>query len=108
MRSGPTNSCSCPGRTRFSSAGHVPCARGRSSGRLSRGRAVSLIAESDLATLRDKVDILELIGEHVVLKRVGGSYRGLCPFHAEKSPSFYVHPDKGFFRCFGCGAGGNA
>ncbi len=68
---------------------------------------MALIAEDTLATVRDRADLLEVIGEHVVLKRIGSSYRGLCPFHGEKSPSFYVHPDKGFFRCFGCGAGGN-
>ncbi|MBC7542578.1 MAG: DNA primase [Candidatus Sericytochromatia bacterium] len=68
---------------------------------------MGLIAEDALASVRDRADLLEIIGEHVVLKRIGLSYRGLCPFHGEKSPSFYVHPDKGFFRCFGCGAGGN-
>ncbi len=68
---------------------------------------MGLISEDVLVAVRDRADLLEVIGEHVVLKRIGSSYRGLCPFHGEKSPSFYVHPDKGFFRCFGCGAGGN-
>jgi DNA primase len=68
---------------------------------------VGLISEEALVAIRERADLLEVIGEHVVLKRIGSSYRGLCPFHGEKSPSFYVHPDKGFFRCFGCSAGGN-
>lgn len=69
---------------------------------------MALIADDALSALRDRIDLLEIVSEHVVLKRVGASWRGLCPFHNEKSPSFYVHPEKGFFRCFGCGAGGNA
>jgi DNA primase len=47
------------------------------------------------------------VQEHVPLKRAGTSYKGNCPFHSEKTPSFHVHPDKGFFHCFGCGVGGD-
>ncbi|MDR1578229.1 MAG: DNA primase [Deltaproteobacteria bacterium] len=54
------------------------------------------------------VDLVTLIRQYVDLKRVGSSYKGLCPFHAEKSPSFSVTPEKGVFYCFGCGVGGNA
>jgi DNA primase len=54
------------------------------------------------------VDLAALIRTYVDLKRVGSSYKGLCPFHNEKTPSFYVTPEKGVFHCFGCGAGGNA
>ncbi|MGN6625878.1 MAG: DNA primase [Tepidisphaeraceae bacterium] len=54
------------------------------------------------------VDLVQLIGQTVALKKRGRSYIGLCPFHNEKSPSFNVHPDKGFFHCFGCKASGNA
>ncbi len=55
-----------------------------------------------------QVDIVELISEKVELKRVGSQYRGLCPFHRERTPSFYVSPDLGVYHCFGCGASGNA
>ena len=54
------------------------------------------------------VDLVQLIGQTVALKKRGRSYIGLCPFHNEKSPSFNVHPDKNFFHCFGCKASGNS
>ncbi len=57
--------------------------------------------------VRETVDIVEYIGRYVDLKKSGKSYRGLCPFHQEKTPSFYVDPDKGVYHCFGCGASGN-
>ncbi|MCG3136569.1 MAG: DNA primase [Phycisphaerae bacterium] len=50
---------------------------------------------------------MSVVGQYVALKRSGRSYRGLCPFHQEKTPSFYVHPDEQYFKCFGCGAGGD-
>ncbi|HEY3348380.1 MAG TPA: DNA primase [Thermoanaerobaculia bacterium] len=53
-------------------------------------------------------DIVALIGASTSLKKMGKSWKGLCPFHGEKSASFYVHPDKGFYYCFGCGAKGDA
>jgi DNA primase len=58
--------------------------------------------------IRQRTDLVELVSEVVPLKRVGKNYAGLCPFHAEDTPSFYVHPDWGIFKCFGCGKGGNA
>jgi DNA primase len=58
--------------------------------------------------LLSRVDIVELVGRHVELKRSGSSWTGLCPFHAEKSPSFNVVPAKQFYHCFGCGASGDA
>lgn len=58
--------------------------------------------------IRQKVDLLELVGEVVALKRVGRNYAGLCPFHPENTPSFFVHPERGIFKCFGCGKGGDA
>ncbi len=54
-----------------------------------------------------RVDIATLIGTYVPLHKRGNDLVGLCPFHNEKTPSFHVHPDKGFFKCFGCGAGGD-
>ncbi|HEY0007309.1 MAG TPA: DNA primase, partial [Tepidisphaeraceae bacterium] len=54
------------------------------------------------------VDIVQLIGQSVALKKNGKSFIGLCPFHTEKTPSFHVHPDRGYFYCFGCKASGNA
>lgn len=55
-----------------------------------------------------RTDIASLIGQYVQLKKRGNDLVGLCPFHGEKTPSFHVHPDRGFFKCFGCGAGGDA
>jgi len=67
-----------------------------------------MIPEDKVAEIRERTDVLSLIGEYVQLKRAGTSHRGLCPFHAEKSPSFYVHPQRQFFHCFGCRASGDA
>jgi DNA primase len=68
-----------------------------------RGR----IPETTLTEIRDRANIVEIVGAHVGLKRVGRNQVGLCPFHAEKSPSFTVNDERGIFHCFGCGAGGN-
>lgn len=57
--------------------------------------------------LRLQASILQVVQEFVPLRRAGGKYKGLCPFHAEKTPSFQVDPDKGFFYCFGCHVGGD-
>ena len=65
------------------------------------------IPESILAEIRDRANIVEVVGAHVGLKRVGRNHVGLCPFHAEKSPSFNVNDERGIFHCFGCGVGGN-
>ncbi|HEX4208808.1 MAG TPA: DNA primase [Candidatus Binataceae bacterium] len=56
--------------------------------------------------VRARADILEIVGAHVRLRRAGRNYVGLCPFHQEKTPSFSVNAERGFFHCFGCGAGG--
>jgi DNA primase len=61
-----------------------------------------------LQDLLSRVDIVEVVGRHVELKRGGANLMGLCPFHAEKSPSFSVSPQKQFYYCFGCGASGDA
>ena len=60
-----------------------------------------------IEAVRHRANILEVVSEAVVLKRVGKDYKGLCPFHKEKTPSFYVNPEKGIFKCFGCGEGGD-
>lgn len=65
------------------------------------------IAESTLREIRDRADIVEVVSETVPLSRSGASFRGLCPFHREKTPSFFVHPSKQIFHCFGCGEGGS-
>jgi DNA primase len=58
--------------------------------------------------VKDASDIVAVVGEHVQLKKAGSSYKGLCPFHNEKTPSFMVSPSRNSFHCFGCGKGGNA
>lgn len=67
-----------------------------------------LIRRSDIDDLRQRVNIADVVGEYVSLKSAGaGSMKGLCPFHDERSPSFHVRPQAGFFHCFGCGEGGD-
>jgi DNA primase len=61
-----------------------------------------------LQELLSRVDIVDVVGRHVELKRGGANFMGLCPFHGEKSPSFSVSPSKQFYYCFGCGASGDA
>jgi DNA primase len=65
------------------------------------------INDSVLAELRSAADIVEVVGEHTRLKKAGRSWKGLCPFHNERTPSFTVDRDKGLYHCFGCGAGGD-
>jgi DNA primase len=61
-----------------------------------------------LEEIKSKIDIVEFISDYVPLKKSGQNYKGLCPFHAEKTPSFVVSPSKQIFHCFGCGTGGDA
>jgi DNA primase len=68
---------------------------------------VGLFPQQFIDDLRLQANILQVVQEVVPLKKAGSSYKGNCPFHNEKTPSFHVHPDKGFFHCFGCGAGGD-
>ncbi len=63
--------------------------------------------ESTLHEIRSRVDLVEYISEHVSLKKVGRNWKGLCPFHSEKTPSFIVSEEKQIFHCFGCHAGGD-
>ncbi len=65
----------------------------------------------DRSSLREvlaRTDLVAFIGQYVPLKKRGNDFVGLCPFHGEKTPSFHVHPDRGFYKCFGCGKGGDA
>ena len=65
------------------------------------------IPESILDEIQARVDIAEIIGRYVPLKRSGRHYKARCPFHEERTPSFIVNSEKQIFHCFGCGAGGN-
>lgn len=66
-----------------------------------------LISEDVINQIRDRIDIAEVVGQHVNLTRAGQNLKGLCPFHQEKTPSFTVSSSRQIFHCFGCGAGGN-
>lgn len=63
--------------------------------------------DSDKQRILDRVSLVDVVSQHVALRRVGRRMVGLCPFHSEKSPSFSVNPDLGLFKCFGCGKGGD-
>jgi DNA primase len=65
------------------------------------------IPDATIEAVRDRIDVVDLVGRYVSLRKAGRSHKGLCPFHDEKTPSFNVNPDRGIFHCFGCGAGGN-
>ena len=64
--------------------------------------------EEALSQIKSQMDIVDIVSEEVVLKKKGSNYWGLCPFHGEKTPSFSVNAERGFFKCFGCGVGGDA
>ena len=68
---------------------------------------MGLFPQQFIDDLKLQANIVQVVQEYVPLKRIGTTYRGLCPFHSEKTPSFHVNPDKGFFHCFGCGVGGD-
>src|SRR5215211_9025490 len=65
------------------------------------------MARDAVQEVRERTDIVDLVGQYVQLKKAGRSYKGLCPFHQEKTPSFIVFPDSQNFHCFGCGRGGD-
>jgi len=67
-----------------------------------------LIKQSSIEYLKSAIDIVDVIGSYIELKKTGSSYKARCPFHDEKTPSFVVSPAKGIFHCFGCGKGGDA
>ena len=67
-----------------------------------------MIAQTTIQQILGRIDIVDIIGEFVKLKKRGASYLGLCPFHNEKTPSFTVSPGKEIYKCFGCGKSGNS
>jgi DNA primase len=68
---------------------------------------MGLFPQQFIDDLKLQANIVQVVQEYVPLKRAGTTYKGLCPFHSEKTPSFHVNPEKGFFHCFGCGVGGD-
>ena len=66
-----------------------------------------MIPDDVVDEVRNRADIVEIIGDHVALKRSGKDFKGRCPFHEERTPSFYVVPSKGFYKCFGCNESGD-
>ena len=66
------------------------------------------IKDASVEEVKRLADIVVLVEARTRLRKVGGRYTGLCPFHQEKTPSFSVSPDRGTYHCFGCGAGGDA
>jgi DNA primase len=68
---------------------------------------MSLFPQSLIDDVRTAADIVTVISDYVSLRKAGAAYKGLCPFHGEKTPSFNVNRDRGFFHCFGCGVGGD-
>ena len=60
------------------------------------------IPDEVIQEIRERADIVSVIGKHVRLKKAGRNHKGVCPFHGDSDPSFNVNPEKGFFYCFGC------
>jgi len=84
------------------------CARARAGHDEQRAETRVAPVSDKIEAIRAKLDIVQVVGSYVQLRKQGQRYVGLCPFHSEKSPSFSVSPDKGLFYCFGCHAGGDA
>src|SRR3990167_2895123 len=72
-----------------------------------RGILLLLFPMSDIDEVKSRLNIVDIISERVRLKKTGRNFKGLCPFHSEKTPSFIVSPDRQIFKCFGCGKGGS-
>src|ERR671914_922893 len=66
-----------------------------------------MITQDKIAEIRSRASIVEVISDYVTLKKTGRNHTGLCPFHAEKTPSFTVSEEKGIYHCFGCQSGGS-
>lgn len=67
-----------------------------------------MISQNTIQQILNRIDIIDIVGSFVKLKKRGTNYLGLCPFHNEKSPSFTVSPSKEIYKCFGCGRSGNS
>jgi len=67
-----------------------------------------MISQHTIQQIQSRIDIIEIVGGFVKLKKRGANYLGLCPFHNEKTPSFTVSPAKEIYKCFGCGRSGNS
>ena len=65
------------------------------------------IPEHVVEQVRQRADVVEVVGRYIGLKKSGNGHKGLCPFHTEKTPSFHIHSEKQIFHCFGCGEGGD-
>src|SRR4029079_17354296 len=68
---------------------------------------LKMISPQTIQQITNRIDIVDVVGEFVKLKKRGANYLGLCPFHGEKTPSFTVSPSKEIYKCFGCGRSGN-
>src|SRR5688500_19613319 len=66
------------------------------------------VAGSAVDEIKERLEIADVVAAYVPLKQSGRNFKGLCPFHSEKTPSFYVFPETGTWKCFGCGEGGDA
>src|SRR3989344_8234376 len=63
--------------------------------------------DTDVQQIKDRINIVDVVGEYMQLRRAGRSYVGKCPFHKERTPSFHVSAERGTYKCFGCGEGGD-
>ena len=66
-----------------------------------------MIAKTTIEDIRSRSDVADVIGTYLTLRKNGATFKALCPFHKEKTPSFHVNPQRQIFHCFGCGAGGD-